>query len=85
MPFLGLFTQYYITVFVYKCPVDIVCRIFDVFLFEGEKIITHIIIKLYRYNKEKLMSLSQESILNFLSNDLLATYLKCKPVESLFT
>lgn len=85
VPFLGLFTQYYITVFIYKCPVDVVWRIFDVFLFEGEKIITHIIIKLYRSNKEKLMSLNQEKILNFLSDDILANYLKSKPVESLFT
>lgn len=84
VPFYGVFASYYISIFANKCPIDIVARIFDVFLFEGESFITQVIVNLYTYNKANIMAMGSDDMNMYLSNSILADYLKSKPIESLF-
>jgi hypothetical protein len=57
VPFSLIFTTYYVTIFINKCPIELAARIFDVFLFEGENAITNIVVKLYKHNKSRIMKL----------------------------
>lgn len=84
VPFSLIFTTYYVSIFINKCAIELVARIFDVFLFEGENVITSIVVKLYKHNKSRIMKLDDCTMNDFLSNHLLDNYLAEKSIESLF-
>ena len=85
VPFLGIFSSYYMSLFVDIWPIEVACRIFDVFLFEGEKIITKIIVRLFVHNKKKIMEIDRDDLFQFLNEDLLSSFLKDKSIDQLFS
>ena len=85
VPFLGIFAKFYISLFANICSVQVASRIFDVFLYEGEKRITQIIVKLFRFHKKKIMSIDKDDILSFVNENLLNSYLESNSISSLVT
>ncbi|CAI2364699.1 unnamed protein product [Moneuplotes crassus] len=83
VPFAGIFSQYYISLFAYKLPKELVIRVLDVFLYEGEKKITQILIKLFKYNKKLLLSMDEDEVLEFTNNRLVSSYLDQESITSL--
>ncbi|CAD1783793.1 similar to Saccharomyces cerevisiae YPL249C GYP5 GTPase-activating protein (GAP) for yeast Rab family members [Maudiozyma barnettii] len=67
-------TQWFLTFFAYKFPLEFVLRIFDIVLFEGFESILKFAINLLLKNQEVIMSLKFENLLNFLKNGLFEYY-----------
>ncbi|SMN21558.1 similar to Saccharomyces cerevisiae YPL249C GYP5 GTPase-activating protein (GAP) for yeast Rab family members [Maudiozyma saulgeensis] len=67
-------TQWFLTFFAYKFPLEFVLRIFDIILFEGFESILKFAINLLVKNQEIIMGLKFENLLNFLKNGLFEYY-----------
>lgn len=63
-------SQWFLTLFSYKFPIDIVYRIFDHFIFEGLDFLLKISINLMVSNEHNLMNLKFDKLLYFLQNSL---------------
>lgn len=58
-------TQWFITVFAYNFPFDVVVRIWDVFLHEGWEIVFRVAIAIIKGNRKEILSRHFETILEF--------------------
>jgi len=58
-------TQWFITVFAYNFPFDIVVRIWDIFLYEGWKIVFRVAITIIRDRRKEILSRDFEKILEY--------------------
>ncbi|TIB83531.1 hypothetical protein E3Q06_02831 [Wallemia mellicola] len=67
-------SQWYMTLFSYRFPLDIVYRIFDNIFAEGIEAIFRFGIALMKKNEDKILSLQFENILDFLKEGLLEVY-----------
>ena len=66
-------SQWFITIFAVNFPADILARVWDLFIFQGMKIIYKIIIALLKINEELLLSLMFDEIMEkikFIYNDI---------------
>lgn len=71
-------TQWFLTFFAYKFPLEFVLRIFDIIFFEGLEAILKFAVNLMIKNKNTLLDLKFDNLLNFLKNELFEYYLKDK-------
>lgn len=67
-------TQWFLTFFAYKFPLEFVLRIFDIVLFEGYESILKFAVNLLIKNQDILIGLKFEHLLNFLKNGLFEYY-----------
>lgn len=67
-------SQWFMTLFSYRFPLDIVYRIFDNIFAEGIEAIFRFGIGLMKKNEDKLLSLQFENILDFLKEGMLEVY-----------
>lgn len=67
-------SQWYMTLFSYRFPLDLVYRIFDNVFAEGIEAIFRFGIALMKRNEDKLLSLQFENILDFLKDSLYEVY-----------
>lgn len=67
-------TQWFLTFFAYKFPLEFVLRIFDIVLFEGYESILKFAVNLLLKNQEILIGLKFEHLLNFLKDGLFEYY-----------
>lgn len=67
-------TQWFLTLFGYKFPLEIVMRIFDIVMLEGLETILKFLANLMIQNKDKLLTLSFEELLKFLKEELFYFY-----------
>lgn len=74
-------TQWFLTFFAYKFPFEFVLRIFDIVFVEGIEAVLKFAVVLMLNNKEKIINLKFDQLLNFLKNELFIYYLK-ESVES---
>ncbi|GBG30994.1 TBC1 domain family member 1 [Hondaea fermentalgiana] len=58
-------TQWFITVFTYNFPFDVVVRVWDIFLFEGWCIVHQVALAILKVNRKALLSRRFEQILEF--------------------
>jgi len=58
-------TQWFITVFAYNFPFDIVVRIWDVFLYEGWKIVFRVAITIIKEHRKEILARDFEKILEY--------------------
>ncbi|KAK9477670.1 rab-GTPase-TBC domain-containing protein, partial [Lipomyces japonicus] len=68
-------SQWFLTFFAYKFPLQIVLRIFDVVVAEGLEAILRFGVALIRKNADAIVRLEFEELLNFLKNNLFDVYL----------
>ncbi|CDO93831.1 unnamed protein product [Kluyveromyces dobzhanskii CBS 2104] len=75
-------TQWFLTIFAYKFPLEFVLRIMDIIILEGLESILKFSLTLMMKNSRNLIVLSFESLLEFLKEDLFQHYaLKDDPEE----
>ena len=83
VPITGTLTQYFVTVFAKNWSLENTSRIFDLFLFENEKCLTRIIIKLFSHFKKKILELGEDELPMFWNHKIIEEYLKDNTIESL--
>lgn len=69
-------SQWFLTLFAYKYPFEIVFCIFDLFLLEGTTYLFNLSIALLKKNEEILLKLDFEELLEFLKGKLFFAYLE---------
>lgn len=69
-------TQWFLTFFAYKFPLEFVLRIFDIILFEGYESILKFAVNLMLKNSDIMINLKFDNLLNFLKNGLFEYYSK---------
>lgn len=68
-------TQWFLTIFAYKFPLEFVLKIFDILFFEGIESLLKFAVNLMIKNEKSLISLKFDQLLNFLKNQLFNIYL----------
>lgn len=68
-------TQWFLTFFAYKFPLEFVLRIFDIVITEGFESILKFAIALVSKNEEKLLTLKFDNLIEFLKENLFTAYL----------
>lgn len=63
---IACFSQYFLTIFLYDTPTSIGLRIFDIFLFEGERVLFDLIYRMLALKKEKLLNLQSQELFGYL-------------------
>lgn len=69
-------TQWFLTFFAYKFPLEFVLRIFDIILFESYESILKFAVNLMLKNADTMIGLKFDNLLNFLKNGLFEYYSK---------
>lgn len=67
-------TQWFLTLFAYKFPLALVLRVFDVVITQGLESILQFSINLLEKNKEKLLTLKFEQLVDFLKEGIFKIY-----------
>ena len=67
-------SQWFLTFFAYKFPLQFVMRIFDLIITEGVESILKFAVALVQKNEEKLLTLNFDDLLNFLKGNLFDVY-----------
>jgi hypothetical protein len=73
-------TQWFLTFFAYKFPLEFVLRIFDLIITEGIESILKFAVALVQKNEERLLALKFDDLLSFLKDSLFGAYRK-NPLE----
>lgn len=64
-------SQWFLTMFSYKLPIDIVLKIYDMVIFEGIDYLLKISIKLMSINEQLLLSLKFDKLMEYLRNHII--------------
>lgn len=67
-------SQWFMTLFAYRCPLDLVFRVLDMVFTEGTSIILNVALALMKKNQATLLSLEFEGLLGFLGSDIFDIY-----------
>ncbi|KAI9311651.1 rab-GTPase-TBC domain-containing protein [Dichotomocladium elegans] len=68
-------SQWFLTLFAYRYPLEFVYRIYDIFLVEGIQSIYSFGLALIQKNQATILSLEFDLLVNYLKNDMLDAYL----------
>lgn len=74
-------SQWFLTLFAYKFPLQIVLRIFDVVMAEGIEAMLRFAVGLIRRNASTILSLEFEPLLAFLKENIFDYYMLAEPLE----
>ncbi|KAJ3213876.1 GTPase-activating protein, partial [Clydaea vesicula] len=75
-------SQWFLTLFAYRFPLDVVFRIMDMVFAEGLETMFKIAIALLKKNKDYILSLDFESLLEYLKNGLFDVYISSDTITS---
>lgn len=75
-------SQWFLTFFSYKFPLDVVLRIFDVIITQGTEALIKLAVNLMLRNKTNLLRLNFDALLNFLKLELFNIYVSEDFVQS---
>ncbi|KAG1091229.1 hypothetical protein G6F42_019485 [Rhizopus arrhizus] len=67
-------SQWFITLFAYRCPIELTFRVIDLLLVEGTHILVQIALAIIIRNQEKILKLKFESLVEFLCNGVFAVF-----------
>ncbi|KAI9252532.1 rab-GTPase-TBC domain-containing protein [Helicostylum pulchrum] len=67
-------SQWFMTLFAYRCPLDLVFRVFDLVFVEGSQIAINFALALMKKNQQVILSLEFESLLEFFSSNIFDAY-----------
>ncbi|KAJ3071151.1 GTPase-activating protein [Quaeritorhiza haematococci] len=76
-------SQWFMTLFAYRFPLDIVFRIMDIVFAEGIETMFRFALALLKKNQDHLLTLDFESLLEFLKNGLFDVYVSSNSVNAL--
>ena len=65
---------WFISLFAYKFPLDVVFRIYDIFLSDGIEALFRVALALLERNQSNILVLEYDKLLQFLKHDLLLIY-----------
>ena len=64
------FSPIFIALYIYQIPLEIAVRIFECFLFEGEKALLKVLFKMLAHKRKKIMELKEFELLQYLRTDM---------------
>ncbi|KAI8370234.1 eukaryotic and archaeal DNA primase, large subunit-domain-containing protein [Blakeslea trispora] len=67
-------SQWFITLFAYRCPIEFAFRVIDLVLIEGTQVLVQIGLALIVRNQEKILKLHFETLVDFLCNGVFAVF-----------
>ncbi|KAL9549286.1 hypothetical protein MBANPS3_005280 [Mucor bainieri] len=67
-------SQWFITLFAYRCPIELTFRVIDLLLVEGTHILVQIALAIILRNQEKILKLRFEALVEFLCNGVFAVF-----------
>jgi len=67
---ISVFSHFFFTVCVYKFPLELSVRVFDMFLLEGEQVILNLILRMLEFQKDKILKLKYFDLYTYLNNEL---------------
>lgn len=67
-------SQWFMTLFAYKFPLDVVFRIYDIILAEGIEALYTFALALVQKNQSVILSLEFDALVNYLKSDILTVY-----------
>ncbi|KAI8968890.1 rab-GTPase-TBC domain-containing protein [Mycotypha africana] len=67
-------SQWFLTLFAYKFPLDVVFRIYDIFFIEGVNCLFRIGLALLSKNQSIILSLDFDNLVTYLKDDMLSIY-----------
>ncbi|RCI05877.1 GTPase-activating protein [Rhizopus stolonifer] len=67
-------SQWFMTLFAYRCPLELVFRVFDLVFVEGSDIMLNFALALMKKNQSTILSLEFESLLDFFSGQIFEVY-----------
>jgi hypothetical protein len=67
-------SQWFMTLFAYRCPLDLVFSVFDVLLVEGADKMLNFALALIKKNEQIILSLEFESLLEFFNGHVFDVY-----------
>ncbi|RCI02313.1 GTPase-activating protein [Rhizopus stolonifer] len=67
-------SQWFITLFAYRCPIEMVFRVIDLLLVEGTQVLIQIGLALLVRNQEKILKLHFETLIDFLCNGVFSVF-----------
>lgn len=70
-------SQWFMTLFAYRCPLDLVYRVFDLVFVEGSQIIISFALALMKKNQQVILSLEFEFLLEFFAGEIFDVYKVC--------
>lgn len=71
----GLYaTQWFMTVFAYKCSLNLVFRVLDVLFTDGPYIVLHFALALLHRNQHTLLNMEHDDLVDFLNNGIFDSY-----------
>ena len=70
-------SQWFLTLFAYRFPLELVFRILDLFFFEGVDVIFRVALVLMRQSETKMMAMEFETLLDYLKNQIHLPYQDC--------
>ena len=79
------FTHYILTIFMSSAPLDVAPRIFDMFLFEGERMVKALILKMISLKKRHILQLRGTHLYNYLKHELVKDCFAEYSVATLFS
>ena len=82
---ISVFAQYFLTVFAYKTPPELVVRVMDLFLLEGEQVLFNILIKMLQLKRHKLLCMDFEQIHAYILCSLAEECLKEYHITTLYS
>ncbi|KAF7721125.1 GTPase-activating protein [Apophysomyces ossiformis] len=73
-------SQWFMTLFAYRCPFELIFRVFDLVFIEGSSILLNFALALMKKNQQTIVSLDFESLLDFFAKHVYDVY-KDNPEE----
>jgi hypothetical protein len=67
-------SQWFMTFFAYRCPLDLVFRVFDLVFVDGAHIVLNFALALMKKNQQTILSLEFEALLEFFSGEIFNAY-----------
>ncbi|KAI9322606.1 rab-GTPase-TBC domain-containing protein [Dichotomocladium elegans] len=67
-------SQWLLTLFAYKCPIQLTFRVFDTFFLEGATVLLRFSLALMFRSQQTLLGLEFDSLVEFLNNDIFGVY-----------
>jgi hypothetical protein len=69
---LGIFAQYYVTICLYNCPIDLAPIVLDLFLLDGETVVHSLLIRMFVLNEKTILAFKDESaLMKYLKSEML--------------
>ena len=81
----GTFSSFFMTLYVYKCPLEIATRIFEIFILEGEQALIKALLRVIELRKRKILRLQDEVLQKYMLEDIIVECIGKYSISSLIS